>query len=297
MEAPATIKHLREDLVLAKSKMKAYSSQIGEDSRFIRSLNDEKAKQKEQIVHLTTLVNSKNLEEREVLYDKLDKSNQKVTELQKLYSEAEKRLEMIDKTLSTDNKYLRARIHTMEKELKELQNQAKEMNESLKEKDKVVASLSIYRYNALHKKHESPPPCKVCIEREQIELERSRIAAIKAKIPILEIECIKVTRGDSVSVHLKDTLPNAELDSFTLNYSEDPSLEEKLQTKHVKVKNGHEIEIPNVAVNSLKNGVTYYFRVVAANGDIEGKPSKMHEVVVGKSINSTSQIVHLSNQT
>jgi len=179
MEAPMTIKHLRDDLLVAKAKIKTYQLQTGEDAKIIRALHEEKSKQKEQLAHLTALVNDSNLAERGILQERLEKSNQKVTELQKLYSEAEKGLEMVDKTLTTDNKSLRARIHSMEKENKELKNDLREYEEALKEKDKLVASLSIYRYNALHKKPEIPPPCKLCLEREKVRLEELRIAAIK----------------------------------------------------------------------------------------------------------------------
>lgn len=280
MEAPATIKHLREDLVMARSKIKAYFSQIGEDSRLIRILNDEKNKQKEQIAHLTGLVNSRNLEERQVLFEKLEKSNQKVTELQKLYSEAEKGMEMVDKTLTANNKHLRAKIHTMENEYQELKDHVKELDEALKEKDKLVASLSIYRYNAMHKKHEISQECKVCTERKRLKLEEIRIAAIKGKIPILEFQNIKATRGDSVSIHLQKLNPTSELDSYTLFYSDDPLIKERVQTKHIKVNSGHGLELSPVTVTGLTNGISYYFKMLAANGDIEGKASGVQKVVV-----------------
>jgi predicted RNase H-like nuclease (RuvC/YqgF family) len=99
-----------------------------------------------------------------------------------LYAETEKGLEMVDKTLTADNKHLRAKMHLTEKENLDLKDKLKHIEESIKEKDKMVASLSIYRYNALHKKPENPPPCKACLEREKAKLEELRIAAIRGRI-------------------------------------------------------------------------------------------------------------------
>jgi chromosome segregation ATPase len=177
MEAPATIKRLRDDLLAAKTKIKSYYSQIGEDASIIKTLYEEKSKLHDQLVHLKSLVN--NLGEREALQEKLKQSNQKITELQSIYSESEKRLEIVDKNLTTDNKHLRARVLEREKESQRLKKHLMEIEEKAKEKDKLIASLSIYRYNALHKKPELPPPCKPCLEREKVRIEEMRIAAIK----------------------------------------------------------------------------------------------------------------------
>ena len=126
--------------------MKSYYAQIGDDSRIIRQLHEDRLRLKEQVQKLDQLVSSKELLDRDSLTDQLVASNSKVTELQKLVLEMEKKLEMVERNLSMDNKHLRGKLHSLEKEKEILLDQVKDMEETVKEKEKVIASLSIYRY-------------------------------------------------------------------------------------------------------------------------------------------------------
>lgn len=90
-EAPKLIQRLREDLTISKvtifnkNKLKTYYVQIGEDSRVIRQIHDERNKLREQNQKLEELVIAKDLAERNDLQLQLEQSNRNLKDLQKLY--------------------------------------------------------------------------------------------------------------------------------------------------------------------------------------------------------------------
>ena len=112
--------------------MKVYYNQIGEDSRVIRQMHDEHLKHKQIIAKLESLVSQKNLADRDVLSSQLQESNAKVNELQKQWAESERKLEMVDRNLNSDNRYLRGKLAAMEKEREIVQDQFKEYEENMK---------------------------------------------------------------------------------------------------------------------------------------------------------------------
>lgn len=182
-DAPSLIKKLRDDLVVAKTKVKAYYSQIGDDSRIIRQLNEERLRKEDHLVRLECLVNDGGLQDRETLSGKLELALVKITNLQHIYFESEKKLEIVERNLSTDNKNLRGKIHSMEREKELIDDQTKSLNINIKvsigltqDKEKIIASLSIYRYNATRKRVDGS--CRICSKREIDEKERRRIEKI-----------------------------------------------------------------------------------------------------------------------
>lgn len=95
-------------------------------------MHEERTKMKDQITRLEELVDQKKLADRDALSTQLKDSNLKILELQKLVNEAEKKLEMVDRNLNTDNKYLRGKINAMEKERELLADQLKSLEENVK---------------------------------------------------------------------------------------------------------------------------------------------------------------------
>lgn len=87
---------------------------------------------KDQIAKLEELVDHKKLADRDTLSAQLKDSHAKIGELQKLVNEAEKKLEMVDRNLNTDNKYLRGKINAMEREREIVADQLKSLEENIK---------------------------------------------------------------------------------------------------------------------------------------------------------------------
>ena len=87
---------------------------------------------KEKILKLEELVQVKQLADRDVLASQLKDALAKVSDLQKMYSESEKKLEMVDRNLNADNKYLRGKIHGIEREKELIQDQIKALEENIK---------------------------------------------------------------------------------------------------------------------------------------------------------------------
>jgi hypothetical protein len=109
-----------------------YYAQIGDDSRIIRQMHDEHLKQKQTITKLESLVSQKHLADRDVLSVQLSEANAKVSELQKQWAESERKLEIVDRNLNSDNRYLRGKLAAMEKEKELVQDQIKEYEENIK---------------------------------------------------------------------------------------------------------------------------------------------------------------------
>jgi regulator of replication initiation timing len=81
-EAPRIIKGLRQEVSHLKSKIKMYFAQIGEDTRTIRSLDEERHRMKLHAEKLELLVADKNLADRDTLNTQLTESQHKVSNLE-----------------------------------------------------------------------------------------------------------------------------------------------------------------------------------------------------------------------
>jgi len=117
---------------------------------------------------------------------KLEDARTKAQEAEKSLEEEIKKFDVSTRNLGNDNRQLRGKINSMEKEILILRDRTVTLDDvikvlcvfytNLKEKDKLIASLSIYRYNAIHRKVESS--CKTCMKREKAEAEVKRKAGI-----------------------------------------------------------------------------------------------------------------------
>ena len=95
-------------------------------------MHDEHLKQKQAIAKLESLVSQKNLADRDILSAQLVEANGKVSELQKQWAESERKLEIVDRNLNSDNRYLRGKIAAMEKEKELVLDQLKQLEENVK---------------------------------------------------------------------------------------------------------------------------------------------------------------------
>ncbi|KAI8849271.1 hypothetical protein BC829DRAFT_443093 [Chytridium lagenaria] len=216
------IKGLREEVAGLKQKIKAYFSQLNVDSRQIRTLNDECRKLRDHGQRLESLVASKELLEREELTKQILDSSKKLMEQEKVATEAIRRGEMIEKNVTTENRQLRGKIHNYEKENTFLKEKTETLEEQIKDKDKEIASLSIYRYNAIHRKVETT--CKKCEQRSKEETEMRRRQSILEKLPQLSKAQLVLEGATSVTANF--SVPPINTDTcegmrFTLRYSAD----------------------------------------------------------------------------
>lgn len=124
-----------------------------------------------------------------------------------LAQELLRKTELMQKNFNNEAKHLRGKIHSLEQERGVLKERAEKLVRDVKEKDKEVASLSIYRYNAIHRRggfyeQQDGSSCKVCAKRERNEEERRRREAIMARLPLLEMKELQVLDAMSVKVDI-----------------------------------------------------------------------------------------------
>lgn len=117
--------------------------------------------------------------DRDTLNTQLIQSTDKVSNLEKSITDLTKRAELTERNLLNDNRQLRAKLHSLEKESALIHDRCVKIEDVIKEKEKIIASLSIYRYNAIHRKSEGS--CKVCIKRIKDEMEHKRREEILCK--------------------------------------------------------------------------------------------------------------------
>ncbi|KAJ3305664.1 hypothetical protein HDV03_001309 [Kappamyces sp. JEL0829] len=282
-EAPNLIRRLKEDLAASKvAKVKLYYAQIGDDSRIIRQLHDERNSFKEKISKLEELVQAKQLADRDTLATQLKESSQKVSDLQKLYSESEKKLEMVDRNLTADNRYLRGKIHAMDREKELVLDQIKALEENIKEKEKIIASLSIYRYNAIHRKAEAT--CKVCSKRERDEKESQKRAEILESLPPVLLSQLEVVSGNKVEFQVElaahDETKQFVYSQLRLLYSDDPLMLERVQKKKLDAVSLQKASKKQFLVDGLTSGTTYYFSIASGHQDVFATPSAPVEFLV-----------------
>jgi hypothetical protein len=192
-----------------------------------------------------------------------------------MYQESEKSLELVERNLSLDNRQLRAKIHSLEQEKVLINEQIAKSLELVREKDKVIASLSIYRYNAIHRKQEQQ--CKICAKREREEKEQKRNQQIFSKLPPLEIEEIKVESAARALLQLGcEEIERYEYSTISISYSDDPTMSNGVQT--IKVDKPESLK--DILVDGLTSGLVYYFRVCSGHEKVYGQPSKLASILV-----------------
>ncbi|KAI8893171.1 hypothetical protein BC833DRAFT_313278 [Globomyces pollinis-pini] len=275
-DAPRIIKGLRDEIHIHKAKIRHYFSQIGEDSRMLRQFHDDRNRLKEQIKQLEQTIAENDIGSKEKLQSELSDTTKKLTLLQQVYKETEKSLELIDRNLSADNRQLRGKIHFLEREKTLIQDQTDSLKEIIREKDKEIASLSIYRYNAIHRKAEVV--CKVCLKREKDESELKRKREIREHLPPMEVNHVKVTSATSVELTLgysTEIEPKAwKFNSMSVSYSSDPTMSSNVLKKKLDPSNYQKSLKRPIIIEGLQCGTQYYFNIVVGFDDVLGDPSR-----------------------
>ncbi|KAJ3054023.1 hypothetical protein HK097_002852 [Rhizophlyctis rosea] len=199
-DAPRIIKGLRDEVTNLKHKLKLYFTQLSTDARHIRHLGEEKRRMREQVVKLQKLVEEEGLKQKEQLEREREDMRRELEVALRREGEAIKRAQLLEKNLSTDNRHLRGRVHALEGENVGLKTQVDNLEGLMKDKDREIASLSIYRYNAVHRKSEGA--CRSCAKREKEEGEARRRADIHDKLPELTTPKLELASSTSVDVDI-----------------------------------------------------------------------------------------------
>ncbi|KAJ3037347.1 hypothetical protein HDV00_001772 [Rhizophlyctis rosea] len=281
-DAPRIIKGLRDEVTNLKHKLKLYFAQLSTDARHIRHLGEEKRRMREQVTKLQKLVEDEGLKQKENLEREKEAMKSEKEKAERAAEEATKRASLLEKNLSTDNRHLRGRMHNLEAENTTLQEKVEQLEDAIKvaivstlfnlitqfaaqekwDKDKEIASLSIYRYNAVHR--QSDGICRSCAKRKKEESEARRRAEIYDKLPTLSTPHPTLTNSTTVDVQI--TIPDRweggsshpapsdqtsqppttsppphppekeyEFTRITLLCSDDPAMVENVRTVHVEI--------------------------------------------------------------
>ncbi|KAH9272283.1 hypothetical protein BASA83_005375 [Batrachochytrium salamandrivorans] len=283
LDAPRVIRGMREELASLKHKLKVYFSQIGEDSRQLRHSDDEKRRLRDHNFRLEKLIASKDLADRDMLNSQLQEANQKIEELDRSNSEVVKRFEVSEKNLSNDNRQLRGKIHSLDRESMLIHDRIKVLEKTLHDKDMTIASLSIYRYNIVHRKNDAI--CKVCLKREKQENESRRKQKIRSELPEAIAPTVSVISDTSVKVQLTvppPKSPESLMSQLFLYYSNNPEMGVDAKCKTIEVNSNGEINEQSrvFTITELEKGTQYYFQVTTGHQDVESDPSDPTIVLV-----------------
>ncbi|KAJ3025321.1 UNVERIFIED_CONTAM: hypothetical protein HDU68_007256 [Siphonaria sp. JEL0065] len=283
-DAPKIIRGLREEILGLKNKIKSYYTQLNAETRKVRSLNDECLKLKDNVTRLETLTTSNELLERETLTKKVAEASEKLAVQDNQLSEAHRKSEMVEKLLNNENRQLRGKIHNLTAENSFLKDKNRKSMDTIQEREKEIASLSIYRYNAVHKKADQVV-CKKCEQREKEQTELRRKQTILDKIPAVPAPIVSVLNGCSVQVVVAAPYSNPEThieyEKLTLKITTDPNLTASIREIPISVKLAAEAAddqdkhnfSAELTVDELESGQYYHFLLVASSEGIDGVPS------------------------
>ncbi|KAJ3072595.1 hypothetical protein HDU98_003318 [Podochytrium sp. JEL0797] len=290
-DAPKIIKGLREEILGLKSKIKSYYAQLNSETRKVRSLNDECLKLRDNVTRLETLTACNELLDRETLTKKVAEASEKLTVQDKELSESHRKSDMVEKLLNNENRQLRGKIHNLAAENSFLKDKNRKYMDCIQDKEKEIASLSIYRYNAVHKKVDLVV-CKKCEQREKEESELRRKQSILDKIPTIPVPTVSVVDGCSVQVVIMAPLSNPdshiEYTKLTLKVTTDPTHSTIIKEYSIPVKNVSDVTeeedksnfLSELIIDGLASGVYYHFLLVASNEGIEGNVSSPVSLLV-----------------
>ncbi|KAL5038487.1 hypothetical protein BDV3_006364 [Batrachochytrium dendrobatidis] len=282
-DAPRLIRGMREEIANLKHKLKVYFLQIGEDSRQLRQIDEERRRLREQNQRLEKLVAAKNLADCDSLNSQLEEANKKIADLDRANSDLLKKVEITEKNLINDNRQLRGKVHSLERENQLINDRTKKLDSIIHEKDKKIASLSIYRYNIVH--HKNDAVCKVCLKREKEETEFKRKQQIREGLPSPISPIVVVTSATSVQITLSAPSPKNDIPVLSwlmLYYSNDPAMSERAKSRRVSVDSSGKIQEKDrvFVLNELEPGSHYYFHVTTGHDDVESDPSRPEIVLV-----------------
>lgn len=202
-DGPRIIKGLREESAGLKLKLKEYYMHLSADQRQIRTINKELLSLREQNKHYQSLIFSQELDQRETLSKKLGEVQEELDRQVKHTNELHRKTELVEKNLASENRHLRGKIISVQQESVVYRERAAKLDRELKEKDKEIASLSIYRYNAIHRKLADHTVCKTCIKREKDEQDRKKRELIYESLPVIDAPEVSVLNPQAARVTLR----------------------------------------------------------------------------------------------
>ncbi|KAJ3104383.1 Lebercilin [Physocladia obscura] len=325
-DAPKIIRGLREEITGLKSKLRTYYTQINSEIRRTRTCNEECLKLRDTVSRLQHLTDSQSLLEREELTKRVSEANEKLAIKDALLSEMSRKNDLVEKLLTNENRALRGKIHNLTAENLFLKDKIQKSADTiqafpetailhfiLKDRDKEIASLSIYRYNAVHKKVDQII-CKKCEQREKEESESKRRQLLFGdlvfllcycytghlwyygkldKIPMLPPPNVSIINGNSVEATIMAPFSNpktqVEYEKLTLKVTSDPIHSSVIKEYNIPIKKFAEnsINLPDknnfihtLVINGLTSGKYYQFLLVASCEGIDGNLSIPVSVLV-----------------
>ncbi|ORZ38128.1 ciliary protein causing Leber congenital amaurosis disease-domain-containing protein [Catenaria anguillulae PL171] len=268
-EAPRIIRGLRDEIQGLKNKLKESYAFQGTQDRRIRHLAEQVDQAKQDNSRLQELVTQQDLKVRSELQEEINQCHQQVSEHEATRKETEHKCELMEKNFATESMNLRIKIRSLENENQLFKDKIQKQENLIREKDKDIASLSIYKYNALHRK---PEPCKACQKRQMEERELHRRNEILAALPKLPKPRVKVTSASSVQVHM-DLPPLSSKCQYDRVHLTCSTNEDMTRPRTFKL-------VPGVSatfeIAELPTGRFSFFRAVAFFKEFSSEPSE-HE--------------------
>lgn len=159
-DAPRLIEGLRHENGAIKQKLKEYFAHLTASQRINRALQKQLDSKSAQIESLNQIISSKNLDSISVLEKKIESIGDSLKQSVILNQDLSRKFVLTEKNLTTENKNFRSKIHDMNTISAAHIQKIRDLNNVVHDKDKEIASLSIYRFNAHNKK--SVEACKNC---------------------------------------------------------------------------------------------------------------------------------------
>ncbi|KAJ1552679.1 hypothetical protein HK405_010410, partial [Cladochytrium tenue] len=277
-------------------KVRSYFTQLSTDDRKIRSLNEESRRLREQLAKLEELAAAKSLYEMDRLVKTVADLTTKLESQERLAADSVHRCEMMDKIVGGENKKLRGKIHNLQSENVFLKGKIETHEDTIRERDREIASLSIYRYNAVHRKGDyAAGPCKKCERRDREENETRRRQAILERLPTFPEPKVSVPKEGTLSI---ECLPPA---GGLVPASQQPGVRIKVRVSadplftavekewkfeapfkgELKLLGGHLKGFEDALdIQHLVNGRYYYVQVVATCEDVDGPATTTPAILV-----------------
>ncbi|KAI9189644.1 hypothetical protein H9P43_001077 [Blastocladiella emersonii ATCC 22665] len=270
-DAPRIIRGLREEVQGLKNKLKDSYAFQGTQDRRIRLLAEQLDQAKQMNAHLQSLVEQQDLQMRAELQAEIDQCRNGKAEQEEICTEMRHKCDLLEKNFVTESLNLRMKIRALENENQLFKDKIEMQENSLRERDRDLASLSIYKYNALHRK---PDPCKVCQKRQLEARELKRRQDILAALPRPPKPQASVVSAHSIRVRL--ALPPL---TATCHYDRvQLSCSAREDMSHARVFNVEPGKPLDMVVDNLPVGRFCFLRAVAFSSEFASEPSD-HETV------------------
>ena len=282
-DAPRVIKSLRDEILLLKTKSKQNAAQNTDNLRIIKQSDEERGRLREQNIRLEALVASKNLADRESLKNLLDQEILTNAEAARVSSDIVKKCELSERNLFADNRHMRVKVIAMEKDYVLSRDKLKAMEEIISQKDKIIASLSIYKHHATHRKIKKEEPCKICIQRTEENVEAERKLRIISRIPQIDDYTLIITSETSLNCIIDTSnysnAENFEFTSINLQYAEEESMS-TVNSETIQYMQG--VNSYCIPIAALGTGKMYYFRLKTIYKEFAGTSSVQKSQLVDK---------------